>query len=79
MFGEHHGLAHEFPELKEQIHSLKVSNPHFARLFEEYEDIDKEIYRIEEQIENTSDTYMEDLKKKRLKLKDELYAMLKQS
>lgn len=79
MFGEHHDLAHEFPELKEQIHNLKVSNAHFARLFEEYENLDKEIYRIEEQIENTSDTYMEDLKKKRLKVKDELYAMLKQA
>ncbi|HID50225.1 MAG TPA: DUF465 domain-containing protein [Chromatiales bacterium] len=79
MFGEHHDLAHEFPELKEQIHNLKINNLHFARLFEEYENLDKEIYRIEEQIENTSDTYMEELKKKRLKVKDELYAMLKQA
>ncbi|MCG6887133.1 MAG: YdcH family protein [Proteobacteria bacterium] len=79
MLGEHHDLAHEFPEFKDQIHTLKMSNPHFARLFDEYEDVDKEIYRIEEQIENTSDSYMEELKMKRVKLKDELYAMLKES
>jgi uncharacterized protein YdcH (DUF465 family) len=79
MLGEHHDLAHEFPEYKDQIHALKISDPHFARLFDEYEDLDKEIYRIEEQIENTSDTYMEELKMKRVKLKDELYTMLRQA
>lgn len=79
MLGEHHDLAHEFPEYKDQIHALKISDPHFARLFDEYEDLDKEIYRIEEQIENTSDSYMEELKMKRVKLKDELYTMLKEA
>lgn len=79
MFGEHHNLAGEFPEYKEKIHDLKINNPNFARLFDQYENIDKEIYRIEEQIQNTSDDYMEGLKIKRVKLKDELYAMLKQA
>jgi uncharacterized protein YdcH (DUF465 family) len=79
MLGEHHSLAHEFPEYKDQIHELKVNNPEFAQLFEKYEDIDKEIYRIEMQIENTSDEYLEGLKIKRVKLKDQLYAMLQQA
>jgi len=79
MLGEHHNLAHEFPEYKDQIHELKVNNPEFAQLFEKYEDIDKEIYRIEMQIENTSDEYLEGLKIKRVKLKDQLYAMLQQA
>lgn len=77
MLGEHHDLAHEFPEFKEQIHALKLSDRHFARRFEEYETIDKEIYRIEEQIETTSDEYLEGLKLRRIELKDELYAMLR--
>jgi hypothetical protein len=77
MFGEHHDLTHEFPEYKERIHELKISDPHFAKLHEEYEDIDKEIYRIEQQIETPSDEYTEQLKKKRALLKDELYALLK--
>ena len=79
MLGEHHNLAHEFPEYKDQIHELKVNDPEFAQLFEKYEDIDKEIYRIEMQIENTSDEYLEGLKIKRVKLKDQLYVMLQQA
>ena len=79
MLGEHHSLAHEFPEYKDRIHKLKVNDPEFAKLFEKYEDIDKEIYRIEMQIENTSDEYLEGLKIKRVKLKDQLYAMLQQA
>ncbi len=79
MLGEHHGLVQEFPEYKEQIHSLKVSDPLFAELFEKYENLDKEIYRIEMQIENTSDEYVEGLKIKRVKLKDRLYTMLQQA
>jgi len=79
MLGEHHGLVHEFPEYKDQIHDLKVNDPLFAELFEKYETLDKEIYRIEMQIENTSDEYVEGLKIKRVKLKDQLYAMLQQA
>ncbi len=76
---EHHDLAHEFPEYKEQIHELKMHDHHFARLFSEYEELDKEVFRIEEQIETTADEYLEGLKKKRLQLKDELHAMLQKA
>ena len=79
MFGEHHDIAHEFPEYKDRIHGLKMSNPEFAALYRQYQEIDKEIYRIEEQIETPSDTYTEELKKKRVLLKDRLYAMLKEA
>ncbi len=76
---EHHDLAHEFPEYKDQIHRLKMADHHFARLFREYEAVDKEVFRIEEQIETPSDAYLESLKKKRLALKDALYAMLQKA
>lgn len=80
MFGEHHSnLATEFPEFKEKIHVLKINNMHFSRLVEEFEAIDKEIYRIEQQIEVRSDTYTEDKKKQRLMLKDQLYKIIKDS
>jgi len=79
MLGEHHSLAREFPEYKDKIHALKISDPEFAKLFEKYEDIDKEIYRIEMQIENTSDEYLEGLKIRRVSLKDQLYTMLQQA
>ena len=56
---------------------MKLSDQHFNRLYEEYQAVDKEIYRIEEEIETPSDEFTEELKKKRLQLKDELYTLLK--
>lgn len=76
MFGEHHHLGDEFPEYKDKIHEMKVSNPHFAKLLDNYDEVDKEIYRIEEEIETPSDEYTEEMKKKRLFLKDQIYKML---
>ena len=77
MFGEKHDLIHEFPEYKDKIHELKTSNTHFATLFDEYHEVEHEVRRIEENIETTSDEYLEEQKKKRLYLKDQLFAMLK--
>ena len=74
---ENHSLANELPEYKQQIHELKMNNNHFHKLFVDYNDTDHEIHRIEEGVENTSDEYLEGLKKKRLNLKDEMFNMLK--
>lgn len=77
MQGEKHDLHHEFPEFNEAIHELKMSDHHFARLFSEYHELDHEVHRIESGAENTSDDYLEDRKKQRLHLKDELFTILK--
>ena len=74
---ENHSLAQEFPELREQIHRLKISDNHFARLFSEYDAIEHEVHRIESGVEAASDTRLEGLKKQRLTLKDELFSLLK--
>jgi len=74
---ENHSLANELPEFKELIHDLKMSDRRFQGLFNDYHKVDKEIHRIEEGVENTSDTYLEGLKKTRLNLKDELFSILK--
>lgn len=73
---EKHDLHHEFPEHYERIHKLKIENAHFAKMFDQYHDLNREVRRIEEGVENTSDEYLEDLKKKRLLLKDQLYEMI---
>jgi len=72
----HHPLITEFPEYREAIHELKTSNAHFRRLFDEYHRVDREVVRIEEDIEPASDSVAEGLKKKRLQLKDDLHRML---
>lgn len=78
MSTEHHiDLNKEFPEFKDKIHQLKVSNAHFGKLYQKYQELDNEIYRIEQEIETPSDTYTETLKKQRLKLKDEMYVILR--
>ena len=77
MLNEKHDLLHEFPEYRDRIHELKVSNEHFARLFAEYHEVDHEVHRIETGVENTSDEYLEEKKKQRLHLKDELFEMIK--
>ena len=73
---ERHSLAKELPEFKDKIHTLKMNDRHFARLFDDYHDIDHAVIRIEGGIENTSDAYLESLKKQRLQLKDQLYHIL---
>ncbi|MGM0594216.1 MAG: YdcH family protein [Pseudomonadota bacterium] len=78
MFGEHHDLVHELPEYRDKIHEMKMNDAHFAKLFDEYHEVDHEVRRIEQEIETPSDEYTEELKKKRLNLKDQLFVMLKQ-
>ncbi|TLD40402.1 MAG: hypothetical protein JETT_3337 [Candidatus Jettenia ecosi] len=79
MHHEHHSLIHEFPEYSQEIHNLKMTNEHFKNLFDEYHKLDREVYRVENNIEPRSDMAMEVLKKRRLALKDELFLILKQS
>ena len=73
---EHHSLLNELPEHAEKIHALKTENAHFRKLFDEYHEVDKEVFRIESGEEARADIALEDLKKKRLTLKDELFAII---
>ncbi|MBU1191737.1 MAG: DUF465 domain-containing protein [Gammaproteobacteria bacterium] len=79
MYGEHHRLAEEFAEYKDRIRELKMNDAHFAKKYTEYAEVDDEVYRIEEEIETPSDVYTETLKKRRAKLKDELYSLLREA
>ncbi len=74
---EKHDLVHELPEFREQIRELKMNNAHFSKLFEAYHETDHEVHRIETGAETPSDEYLEERKRSRLRLKDELFEMLK--
>lgn len=74
---EHHDLHHEFPEYGNAIHELKLGNNHFARLFDEYHGLTAEVEALETQDVPVDDFAIEEMKKKRLRLKDELYVMLR--
>lgn len=73
---EKHDLRHEFPEFETKIHELKISNHHFKKLFDEYHDVNAEVLRIENHAEETTDQVLNELRMKRVHLKDELYTML---
>jgi len=77
MSEEHHDLANEFPEFRDQIHRLKTSNSHFAKLFDQYHEVTREVYKMEAEVEPVMTEVEEAYKKRRLQLKDELHAMLK--
>ena len=72
----HRDLAREFPELTARIRALKHDSPEFRHLYAVYRALDNEVYRIELDIETPSDDYTEDLKRRRVRLKDRLYGML---
>lgn len=71
-----HELAEEFPEFVDKMHALKGGNAHFAKLFDDYHEINRAIHRAETDIEPTDDFHMEDMRKQRMRLKDEIYGML---
>ena len=71
-----HDLHSEFPDDGEILHQLKVSDPRFAGLAEEYHTENKEIQRIESGIEASSDSRLDELKKRRLLMLDEVSAMI---
>jgi hypothetical protein len=76
MLGESHELIDEFPEHRERILELKDRDGRFSELFDDYHKINHEVIRIEQGLETPSDFYTEDLKKRRLLRKDQLYRML---
>lgn len=72
-----HDLAHEFPEYLQKMRSLKASDPKFSSLFAQYDADNHAIARYEQGVGAITDEALEDLKKRRLKVKDEIYQILK--
>lgn len=79
MFGEKHDLISELPEYKDRILELKESDEQFRKLYDEYHELDAEVWGMEEGVETPSDEVLEELKKKRLYLKDQLFSLLQHS
>lgn len=73
---EHHDLVHEFPQLRDRIHELKIGNKHFRRLFDEYHQLTSDIETMETEATAVSTQTEEGAKMRRVHLKDELYKML---
>jgi uncharacterized protein YdcH (DUF465 family) len=73
-----HELQAEFSDDKRLVERLVRTNYLFRRLAARYEEINSNINRIESEDEPTSDDVLGRLKKRRLKLKDDISAMVAQ-
>jgi len=74
-----HELAEEFPDQVDAIHALKVADPHFAGLSEQYHTVNRAIHRAETDVEPTDDLNMAQMRKERLLLKDQIWAALQKA
>ena len=77
MLEDIHDLIHELPEYRERIQQLRADNTQFEKLHDQYNELDQRILKMEEGYETPSDDYLEELKKQRLNLKDQLVSMIK--
>lgn len=68
-----------FPEYRELITQLKTNDHHFGRLFEQHNALDQKIKNIESRIATATHEEIEMMKKEKLLLKDQLYAILRKS
>ena len=68
-----------FPEYRELISKLKQEDAHFARLFDEHNELDDKIAGLEYDpvTRATADAEVSVLKQIKFELKDELYSILK--
>lgn len=73
---EKHDLTHEFPEYREKILTLQKQSNRFRKLFEDYQETDHQIYQIEEGGVATTDDHLNELRMKRVHLKDTVYKLL---
>ena len=68
-----------FPEYRDLITKLKGHDIHFTRLFDKHNELDQLIKNKEAHIEPGTQLEIEQLKKEKLALKDQLYGILKQA
>lgn len=73
---EPHELPEEFPEFAEKMRALQ-GNSQYDMLAAAYHKINHEIIMAEANVEPTDDFHLEDMRKERLKLKDQIFALLR--
>jgi uncharacterized protein YdcH (DUF465 family) len=66
-------MLHEY---REEITALKTSNAHFSKIFDRHNELDDIVTAAEKGETPMTDVELENLKKEKLKLKDEAYSMI---
>ena len=68
-----------FPEHRELISRLKANDHHFAKLFDKHNALDQKVQNMESGTEPGTHAEIESLKKEKLLIKDQIYAILKKA
>lgn len=76
MHVDHHDLYTEFPELRDAIDTMKAESGFFAALCARYDRLTGKVEDLEEHDMPVADFTIEDMKRARVKLKDEIYQLL---
>jgi hypothetical protein len=71
-----HELAEEFPDKVEVMHELKTSDAHFAKLADDYHEVNRAVHRSETNLEPMADAAEVELRRKRAQLKDNIWGIL---
>jgi hypothetical protein len=71
-----HELSDDFPGDADKIHALKVADAHFARLMEAYHEINRAVHRAETGVEPCDQFAETQMRKERMRLKDEIASLL---
>lgn len=71
-----HALPQEFSAQAGLIERLKKTDHDFGRLVSRYDEVNRNVHRIESGEEPAEDAVVETLRKQRLKLKDEIASFL---
>ncbi len=67
-----HELAEDFPEYAETIHQLKTTDSHFRKLADEYHDVNRQVHRMETEVEAVSSDTEKHVRERRVHLKDQI-------
>ena len=78
MLGESHDILHEFPEYEGKIKDLVSTDTGFAGMLKDHDQVDAQIRELELHDQPVADEFMENLKKQRAMLKDQLYERLRE-
>lgn len=65
-----------FQDKSDKIHTLREKDAHFRHIGDRYHALNREIHRGETDVEPMDDFHLEDLKKQRLQLLDEIKTYL---
>ncbi|MDE3080327.1 MAG: DUF465 domain-containing protein [Paracoccaceae bacterium] len=71
-----HELTEEFPAEAQKIHALKAENAHFAKLVEDYHEVNRAVHAAETRVTPMDEETEEGLRRRRVALKDEIRRML---